>query len=80
MLFTQYKTTCLLLSVVNAGAVPEGGDRPPKTYESNDVHHDFLQFGKQHSQYKQNRRQKVVNRGALRLCGVALRSFVQGWA
>jgi len=57
-----------------------GAIAPPKTYESNDVHHDFLQFGKQHSKYKQNRRQKVVNRGALRLCGVALRSFVQGWA
>jgi len=29
------------------------GDRPPpKTYESNFIHHDFVQFGKQHSQYK----------------------------
>jgi len=28
------------------------GDRPPKTYESNFVHHDFVQFGKQHSRYK----------------------------
>jgi len=28
------------------------GDRPPpKTYESNFIHHDFLQFGKQHSRY-----------------------------
>jgi len=35
------------LSVVNTGADPEGGDRPPpKTYESNDVHYNFLQFGK----------------------------------
>jgi len=28
------------------------GDRPPKTYESNFFHHDFVQFGKQHSRYK----------------------------
>jgi len=25
---------------------------PPKTYESNFIHHDFLQFKKQHSQNK----------------------------
>jgi len=28
------------------------GDRPPKTYESNNIYHDFLQFGKQYSRYK----------------------------
>jgi len=28
------------------------GDRPSKTYESNFIHHDFLQFGKPHSRYK----------------------------
>jgi len=29
------------------------GDRPPpKTYESNLIHHDFVQFEKQHSRYK----------------------------
>jgi len=28
------------------------GDRPPKTSENNFIHHDFLQFGKQHSRYK----------------------------
>jgi len=28
------------------------GDRPPKTYESMFVHHNFLQVGKQHSRYK----------------------------
>jgi len=27
------------------------GNRPPKTYESNIIHHDFLQFRKQHSRY-----------------------------
>ena len=34
---------------------PGGGywdDRPPKTYESNFIHHDFAQFEKQHSRYK----------------------------
>jgi len=25
---------------------------PPETYESNFIHHDFVQFGKQHSQFK----------------------------
>jgi len=28
------------------------GHRPPKTYESNFFHHDFVQFGKQHSRSK----------------------------
>jgi len=28
------------------------GDRPPQTYESNFFHHDFVQFGKQHSRLK----------------------------
>ena len=47
-----------LLSLVNAlsimhivpGADPGGGDwgdRPPKTYESNFIHHNFVHFGKQ---------------------------------
>jgi len=25
---------------------------PPKTYESKDIHHDFVQFAKQHSRFK----------------------------
>jgi len=28
------------------------GRSPPKTCESNFVHHDFIQFGKQHLRYK----------------------------
>jgi len=32
--------------------VSNSWDRPPKTYESNFVHHDFEKFGKQHSRYK----------------------------
>ena len=28
------------------------GDRPPKTYKSNFIHHDFVQFGKQDSRYE----------------------------
>jgi len=39
-----------------AGADPGRGDwaiaPPPKTYESNLIHHDFVQFEKQHSRYK----------------------------
>jgi len=29
-----------------------GAISPPKTYGSYFVHHDFVQFGKQHSRYK----------------------------
>ena len=29
-----------------------GAIAPTKTYESNFIHHDFVQFGKQHSQFK----------------------------
>jgi len=29
-----------------------GAIAPPKTYESKFVHHDFVQFGKQHSEFK----------------------------
>jgi len=28
------------------------GDNPPKTYESNFIHHDFVPIGKNHSRYK----------------------------
>ena len=28
------------------------GDRPPKTYETNSIHHDLVKFGKQHSRYE----------------------------
>ena len=34
------------------GRVQEGGRLPPKTCESNFSHHEFVQFGKQHSRYK----------------------------
>jgi len=34
------------------GEVRRLGDRSSKTYESNIIHHDFLQFGKHHSRYK----------------------------
>jgi len=41
------------MPVVEAGPDPEWGDRPPpKTCKSNFIHHDFVQFGKQRSQYK----------------------------
>jgi len=30
----------------------EWRDCPPKNYESNFFHHDFVQFGKHHSRYK----------------------------
>ena len=30
------------------------GDHPPKDYESNFMHHDFVQLGKQHSRYNKD--------------------------
>jgi len=38
-------------SWAQSGADLEGAIAPPKTYESNIIHHDFVQFGKQHSRY-----------------------------
>jgi len=39
--------------VVNAGSDPAGCDRPPpKTDESNFIHHDFVLFGKKRLRYK----------------------------
>ena len=37
-----------------SGVDPGGrlGRSPPKTYESNCFHHNFVQFGKQHSRFK----------------------------
>jgi len=32
--------------------VGDWGDRAPKTYESNFIHHDLVPCGKQHSRYK----------------------------
>jgi len=29
-----------------------GGQRPPKTYENNFIHHNFVKFRKQHMRYK----------------------------
>jgi len=34
------------------GGSIQGGDLPPKTYESTFIHHDSVQFGKQHARYK----------------------------
>jgi len=37
----------------DAGGGSSGGAiDPPKTYESNFYHHDFIKFGKQHSRYE----------------------------
>jgi len=40
------------MAVVETGADPEGETVPPKTCKINFIHHDFVQFGKQHSRYK----------------------------
>ena len=36
-------------SFLAAGENPEGAIAPPKTYENNFIHHEFLQFQKQYS-------------------------------
>jgi len=51
------ETTSILFLIVFLKAIFEprgeiGAIAPPKTYESNFIHHDFVQFGKQHSRYK----------------------------
>ena len=47
--------SCVYHSVNHAEADPGGGnwgDRPPKPYKSNFIHHGYVHFGKQHSRYK----------------------------
>jgi len=41
-----------VMELLGAQGRIQGGDRPLKTYESIFFHHDFVQFGKQHSRYK----------------------------
>jgi len=53
----KFDIVCIsrVTSCVSTSAVNPGGGRaivPRKTYESNIFHHDFVQFGKQHSRYK----------------------------
>jgi len=37
---------------IQGGAIGAIAIAPPKTYESNFIHHNFEQFGKQHSRYQ----------------------------
>jgi len=46
---------CYCTITARQGRIQGGGDwgnRPLKTCESNFIHHDFVQLGKQHSRYK----------------------------
>jgi len=51
-------TTCAVMNEsfvwLDRGGSRGGDAPPPKTYESNYIHRDFLQFENQHSQYKAN--------------------------
>jgi len=51
-----------IITVTTGANARGGGDRPFKTYESNFIHHDFVQFGRQHSQYKANLASSVISR------------------
>jgi len=46
----------ILANIGNIWVTNRGGSRgaisPPETYETNFIHHDFVQFGKQHSRCK----------------------------
>jgi len=57
---TLIETSQLHVSIMPQERLAQGGSRegaigaiaPPKTYESMFIHHNLLQFGKQHSRYK----------------------------
>ena len=47
-----WRVMTLTLPHVNERIGGRGERRLPKTYESNVIHHDFVQFGKQHARHK----------------------------
>jgi len=51
-----------------------GAIASPKTYESNFIHHDFVQFGKQHSRYKAILPSIVDTLVLLRFCALLRRN------
>jgi len=56
---------------MNQGRIKRGGDRPPKTYEINFIHHDFVQFGKQHSRYKAILPSIILSQQCCEVCFIA---------
>jgi len=53
--FTKKISTVLAVYCLRSRGGSKGGDwcdHPPKTYESDFIHHDFVQFQKKHSRYK----------------------------
>ena len=49
------------------------GDRPPKTWESNFIHHDFLQLVKKHSRYKAILSSIALSQEGCEICYIPLR-------
>jgi len=49
-----------------------GAIAPPKTYESNFFHYDFVQFGKQHSRYKAILSSIVLSQQFCEVCFISL--------
>jgi len=45
-------TTTFFYIFQSQGQIQRGAIAPPKTYEINIFHHDFVQFGKHHWRYK----------------------------
>jgi len=64
--------TIISLLQFKAGADPGGGDRLPKTYESNFIHHDFVQFRKKHSRYKAILPSIVLSQQCCEICFISL--------
>jgi len=56
-----------------------GAISPPKTCESNFIHHDFVQFGKQHSQLKEILSSIVLSQQCCDVYFTSLRVATQWW-
>ena len=50
---------------------------PPKTYESNFIHHDFVQFRKRHSRYKAYSSSIVLSQQCCEVCFISLYTVVK---
>jgi len=62
---------------VQSGAIQRGAMGAvalPTTYESNFIHHDFVQFGKQNSQYKANFPFTVLSQQFCEVCFISCNS------
>jgi len=58
--------------IINSGQGRiQGGNHPPKTYESKYIHHDFVQFAKQHSRLKAILPSTVLSQQCCKVCFIS---------